>query len=200
MVAATDLKPKAIVLSDRSAAGPGPLLTGPGAAPIVSASSAVSAGGPGPDPRDTAVHLQQRLLAETWIEATSAADGTVRGRVRLITSANQATRAYAGVDAPWLTSSPLSTLLQARPAAWSEEYPYPDAVRDGELTESQLSSLRRFNATQRTFTDLLVDGRQAEATGGAAVARAASGAWRRQDRARQAFLAPQQAAIDDSGD
>ena len=197
VAAATDLKPKAIVLSDRSAAGPGPLLTGPGAAPIVSASSAVSAGGPGPDPRDTAVHLQQRLLAETWIEATSAAEGTVRGRVRLITTANQATRAYAGVDAPWLTSSPLSTLLQARPAAWSEEYSYPDVVRDGELTESQLSSLRRFNSTQRTFTDLLVDGRQAEATGGAAVARAASGAWRRQDRARRAFLAPQQAAIDD---
>ena len=196
VMAATGLKPKAIVLSDRSAAGPGPLLIGPGAAPIVSAGSAVSAGGPGPDPRDTAVQLQQRLLAETWIEATSAANGTVRGRVRLITTANQATPAYAGVDAPWLTSSPLSTLLQARPAAWSEEYAYPTAVRDGELTDSQLSSLRRFNATQRTFTDLLVDGTQAEATGGAAVARAASGAWRQQDRARQAFLGPQQAAVD----
>ena len=78
VVAATDLRPKAIVLSDRSAAGPGPLLTGPGAVPIVDAGSAVSGGGPGPDPRDTAVQLQQRLLAETWIEATSAADGTVR--------------------------------------------------------------------------------------------------------------------------
>ena len=195
-VAASDLKPKAIVLSDRSAAGSGPLLTGPGAAPILSFSPAVSGGGPGPDPRDTAVQLQQRLLAETWIEATSTADGTARGRVRLITTANQATRAYAGVDAPWLTSSPLSTLLQSRPAVWSEEYVYPAAVRDGELTSSQLRSLRRFNATQRTFTDLLVDGKQAKATGGSAVARAASGAWRHQDRARQAFLAPQQAAVD----
>ena len=120
VVAATDLRPRAIVLSDRSAAGPGPLLSGPGTVPIVSAGSAVSGGGPGPDPRDTAVQLQQRLLAETWIEATGAADGTARGRVRLITSANQATRAYAGVDAPWLTPSPLSTLLQSRPAAWSE--------------------------------------------------------------------------------
>src|SRR5918995_1848397 len=195
-VAASDLKPKAIVLSDRSAAGSGPLLTGPGAAPILSFSSAVSGGGPGPDPRDTAVQLQQRLLAETWIEATSTAHGTARGRVRLITTANQATRAYAGVDAPWLTSSPLSTLLQSRPAVWSEEYVYPAAVRDGELTSSQLRSLRRFNATQRTFTDLLVDGKHAKATGGSAVARAASGAWRHQDRAQQAFLAPQQAAVD----
>jgi hypothetical protein len=195
-IAASDLKPKAIVLSDRSAAGSGPLLTGPGDAPILSVSSAVSSGGPGPDPRDTAVQLQQRLLAETWIEASSTSDGTARGRVRLITTANQATRAYAGVDAPWLTPSPLSALLQSRPAVWSEEYVYPAAVRDGELTGSQLSSLRRFTATHRTFTDLLVDGQQAEAAGGAAVARAASGAWRKQDRARQAFLAPQQAAID----
>jgi uncharacterized protein DUF6049 len=196
VVAAGDLNPKAIVLSDRSAAGPGPLLTGPSTAPIISVSSAVSGGGPGPDPRDTAVQLQQRLLAETWIEASNDSDGSARGRVRLITSANQATRAYAEVDAPWLTPGPLSTLLQSRPAVWSEEYSYPNAVRDGELTKSQLSSLRRFNATQRTYTDMLVDGKQAEAAGGAAVARAASGAWRRQDRARQAFLDPQQAAVE----
>jgi len=196
VTAATDLGPKAIVLSDRSAAGPGPLLTGPGASPIVSVSSAVSRGGPGPDPRDTTVQLQQRLLAETWIEATSGSDRSAPGRVRLITTANQATRAYAGVDAPWLTTSPLSTLLQSRPAVWSEEYVYPNAVREGELTENQLSSLRRFNTTSRTFTELLVDGDEAEATAGAAVARAASGAWRQQNRARQAFLDPQQAAVD----
>ena len=195
-VAAGDLRPRAIVLSDRSAAGPGPVLSGPGGTPIVSISSAVAGGGPGPDPRDTAVHLQQRLLAETWIEATSTSDGSARGRVRLISSTNQATRANAGVDAPWLTPSPLSTLLQSRPAAWSEEYRYPNAVRDGELTASQLRSLRRFTATQRTFTDLLVDGDQAAAAGSAAVARAASGAWRRQDKARDAFLTPQQAALD----
>jgi hypothetical protein len=196
VVAASDLKPKAIVLSDRSAAGPGPLLTGPGATPIVSVGSAVSGGGPGPDPRDTAVQIQQRLLAETWIEASTSSDGSARGRVRLITSANQATRANAGVDAPWLTPGPLSTLLQSRPAVWSEEYVYPNAVRNGELTQSQLSTLRRLNAAHRTFTDLLVDGDQAEATGGAAVSRAASGAWRRQNRARKAFLEPQQAAVD----
>ena len=196
VAAATELKPRAIVLSDRSAAGPGPLLAGPGAAPIISVSSAVSGGGPGPDPRDTTVQLQQRLLAETWIEATGASDGSARGRVRLITTANQAGRANAEINAPWLSPGPLSTLLQSRPAAWSQEYRYPGAAREDELTKNQLSSLRRFTAAHRTFTDLLVDGDQAEANASAAVARAASGAWREQNRARQAFLQPQQAAID----
>jgi hypothetical protein len=194
-VAAAELRPRAIVLSDRSAAGPGPLLTGPNATPIVSVSATVSGGGPGPDPRDTAVQLQQRLLAETWIEAIGDTDGTVRGRVRLITTANQASQGYAEVEAPWLTPSPLSTLLQSRPAAWSEEYGYPSSARDAELTENQLSSLRRFTGTQDTVTDLLVDSAQAEATGAAAVSRAASGALRQQDKARQAFLDPQQSAL-----
>ena len=192
--AASALQPRAIVLSDRSAAGPGPLLTGPGKSPIVSVGTAVSGGGPGPDPRDTAVQLQQRLLAETWIEANTSSDGSTRGRVRLITNAAQATQTYA--RAAWLQPSPLSTLLDSTPASWSAQYHYPAAVRETELTVTQLGTLRRFTATQRTYTDLLVDKQAAEAFGAAAVARAGSGAWRQQNRARQAFLAPQQAALD----
>jgi hypothetical protein len=192
--AATALNPRAIVLSDRSAAGPGPLLTGPGKAPIVSASTAVSAGGPGPDPRDTAVQLQQRLLAETWIEATSVSDGATHGRVRLITNITQAAQTTAGAD--WLQPSPLSALLDSAAASWSEQYHYPAAARDAELSVTQLGSLRRFTATQRTYTDLLIDRQAAEASASAAVARAASGAWRQQNRAWQAFLDPQQAAVD----
>jgi hypothetical protein len=192
--AASSLNPRAIVLSDRSAAGPGPLLTGPGEAPIVTASTAVSAGGPGPDPRDTSVQLQQRLLAETWIEATSVADGATHGRVRLITNATQAGQTTAGAD--WLQPSPLSALLDSSPARWSEQYHYPPAARDTELTVTQLSSLRRFTATQRTYTDLLIDRQAAEASSSPAVARAASGSWRQQNRAWQAFLTPQQSALD----
>jgi hypothetical protein len=192
--AASALNPRAIVLSDRSAAGPGPLLAGPGKAPIVSASTAVSGGGPGPDPRDTAVQLQQRLLAETWIEASTSSESATRGRVRLITSAAQATETGAG--APWLQPSPLSALLDSTPASWSGQYHYSAAVRETELTVTQLGSLRSFNATQRTYIDLLVDRQAAEASGGAAVARAASGAWRQQNQASKAFLGPQQAALD----
>ena len=193
--AATELRPQAIVLSDRSAAGPGPLLAGPGAAPIVSISSAVSGGGPGPDPRDTPVQLQQRLLAETWIEATVQADGTARGRVRLVTSADQA-RAYADLAAPWLAPSPLRALLGAKPTAWSGEYVYSEALRGSELGSGQLAGVRQLNASQRTYADLLVDRTAARQAGSAAVARAASGAWREEERARRAFLDPQQAAVD----
>jgi hypothetical protein len=192
--AASELNPRAIVLSDRSAAGPAPLLAGPHQAPIVSASSAVSAGGPGPDPRNTAVQLQQRLLAETWIEATSATDGTTHGRVRLITSSAQAAKAAA--SAAWLQPSPLRTLLNSAPTGWSQQYHYPAELRQSELSAGQLSSLRRFSTTQRTYADMLIDRQSAEDSGSAAVARAASGGWRKQNRARRAFLAPQQAALD----
>jgi hypothetical protein len=192
--AAGDLNPQAIVLSDRTAAGSGPLLAGPGKAPIVSAGSAVSGGGPGPDPRETPVHLRQRLLAETWIEASTSSEGVPHNRVRLITNAAQAAQARG--TAPWLQPSPLSALLNSTPVRWSEQYHYPAAIRDTELTVSQLGSLRRFSASQRTYTDLLVDRQAARASGGAAVARAASGTWRQQSKAHQAFLAPQQAAVD----
>jgi hypothetical protein len=192
--AAGALKPRAIVLSDRSAAGPGPLLVGPSQVPIVSTSTAVSGGGPGPDPRDTAVQLRQRLLAETWIEASTASGGAIHGRVRLITSAAQA--GQTSTDAAWLQHSPLSALLDSTPATWSRQFHYPTAVRESEMPVSQLGSLRRFTASQRSYIDLLVDQQAAEASGGAAVARAASGTWRRQNRARRAFLAPQQSALD----
>ena len=124
------------------------------------------------------------MLAETWIEATSAADGTVRGRVRLITSANQAARAYAGVDRALAHRQPAEHLLQARPAAWSEEYRYTAVARDGELTGGQLSSLRPFDAHPATPSPTCWStATEPRPTGGAAVARAASGAWRQQDRA-----------------
>ncbi len=192
--AASELHPRAIVLSDRSAAGPAPLLTGPGGAPIISASTVISDGGPGPDPRKAAVQLQQRLLAETWLEATTSAEGATRGRVRLITSPAQAANAVA--SAAWLQPSPLSVLLNSTPATWPQQYHYPAAVRKAELSHNQLSSLRRFSAAQRTYADLLIDPQAAEEAGSAAVARAASGGWRKHNKARRAFLGSQQAALD----
>ena len=67
-----------MLLADASAQPNYPLLAGPGEAPIVVFSATAFAGGPGPDPQDTPVHLQQRLLADTWIEASSDSRG--RGR------------------------------------------------------------------------------------------------------------------------
>ncbi len=78
---AEKLDPAAILLADTSAKGDSPLLTGPGEAPVVSFTSTAFGGGPGPDPQNTPVHLQQRMLADTWIEASTAdPDATRRSR------------------------------------------------------------------------------------------------------------------------
>jgi hypothetical protein len=199
--AAAALRPNAILLADTSAKGPTPLLAGPDQVPIVTFSKGTQGGGPGPDPRDTAIHLRQRMLAETWIEASAARDNLAHGRVRLISTAAQAAAQASGNDqevkAPWLKQHTLSDLLKAKPAEWPQKYRYSSGARDAQLTMGQLSSLRKFAWSNQTYVDLLVDSTQARADGSAAVARAASAKWRRHDKARRAFLGPQQAALDD---
>jgi hypothetical protein len=199
--AAAALHPEAILLADTSAKGATPVLAGPDQVPIVTFSKGAQGGGPGPDPRETTVHLRQRLLAETWIEASANRHNLAQGRVRLISTAADATAQAARhdqeVQAPWLSQRTLSDLLKSTPSSWSEKYQYSSAARDAQLTASQLNSLRRFDASNDTYADLLVDSTQARADGSAAVARAASSKWRKHDKARRAFLGPQQAALDD---
>jgi hypothetical protein len=195
------LHPDAILLADTSAKGPTPLLAGPDQVPIVTFSKGTQGGGPGPDPRDTAIHLRQRMLAETWIEASAARDNPAHGRVRLISTAPQAAAQAAGNDqevkAPWLKQRTLSDLLKSKPADWPQKYRYSSAAQAAQLTTGQLNSLRKFAWSNETYADLLVDSTQARANGSAAVARAASAKWRKHDYARRAFLGPQQAALDD---
>jgi hypothetical protein len=199
--AAAALHPEAILLADTSAKGATPVLAGPDQVPIVTFSKGAQGGGPGPDPRETAIHLRQRLLAETWIEASANRDNLAPGRVRLISTAAAATAQAARHDqevkAPWLSQRTLSDLLKSTPSSWSEKYQYSSAARDAQLTAGQLNSLRRFDASNDAYADLLVDSTQARVDGSAAVARAASSKWRKHDKARRAFLGPQQAALDD---
>jgi Family of unknown function (DUF6049) len=199
--AAAALNPDAILLADTSAKGPTPLLAGPNDVPIVTFSKGAQGGGPGPDPRDTPVHLRQRLLAETWIEANAAGDNQAQGRVRVVSTAAQAlaeaARGDQEVKAPWLAQRTLSDLLKSAPGSWSEKYSYSSAARNAQLTAGQLSSLRKFDWSNDTYADLLVDSTRARADGNAAVARAASSKWRKHDKAHRAFLGPQQAALDD---
>jgi hypothetical protein len=200
--AAAALHPAAILLADTSAQGETPLLAGPDEVPIVTFSKGSLGGGPGPDPRDTTIHLRQRMLAETWIEASAARDNLTHGRVRLISTAAQAVAQAAENDqevkAPWLKQRTLSELLKSKPASWPQKYRYSSGARDAQLTAGQLSSLRKFDWSNDTYADLLVDSTQARAEGSAAVARAASAKWRKHDKARRAFLGPQQAALDDT--
>jgi hypothetical protein len=102
------------------------------------------------------------------------------------------------VKAPWLKQRTLSELLKSKPVPWPQKYRYSSGARDAQLTAGQLSSLRKFDWSNDTYADLLVDSTQARAEGSAAVARAASAKWRKHDKARRAFLGPQQAALDDT--
>jgi len=195
--AAAALQPDAILLADTSAKGATPLLAGPDQVPIVRFTKAAQGGGPGPDPRDTAIHIRQRMLAESWVEATAARDGLAHGQVRLISTAAQAANGAPELKAPWLKQRTLSELLKTTPASWSQKFRYSSGARAGQLTAGQLSSLRKFDRSNDTYADLLVDPTNARAEGSAAVARAASAKWRKHDKAYRAFLGPQQAALDD---
>lgn len=194
--AAEDLNPAAILLADSSAAATSPLLAGPGKAPVVSFGSAAFGVAPGPDPRNTTVQLQEQMLADTWAEASAVADDATHGRVRLVTSAAQATGVAGGVDAPWLERSTLSDLLRMTPATWDQDFHYPASARAGELKRAQLDRLRRFSLSQRTYDDLLLDTDSTRAAADAAAARAASSAWRNQIIEQDAWLDPQQDDLD----
>lgn len=195
--AAEQLDPKAILLSEASADAAYPLLTGLGTAPVVRyGNTSFGGGGPGPEPRSTPVQLRQRALADTWVETTSVPPGVARGRVRMVTSVQELTGEDAGVEAPWVTDSTLSQLLKGKPEAWDHTYTYPDVARGHELTAAQLAALGALERDEATYADLLANGEQAKVEGNAAVARAASAAWRGQDEAMRTFLAPQQAALD----
>jgi len=196
--AADSLDPVAVLVNQASAGADAPLLQGPDDdVPVVRYGSAsIDGGGPGPDPRDTPVQLRQRALADTWVEAASVRPGSTRGRVQVVTSTKALEGDDAAVSASWLQRATLSELLEGRPTAWDQTYAYPEDATAAELTTGQLSSLRTLTADQQTYADLLVDGDQAQDDGQAAVARAASGAWRRHDQQRRAFLGPQQASLD----
>ena len=195
--AAAALQPTAVLIADTSARGSAPLLAGPNHVPIVRYARAAEDGGPGPDPRNTAVQTRQRMLTETWIEATAARDNLARGQVRLISTAVQAADGAPELKAPWLKTVTLSELLRSTPTDWSMKFHYSEAAQDAQLTKGQLASLRTFEWSNDTYADLLVDPTTARAEGSAAVALAASAKWRKNDEARRAFLGPQQAALDE---
>ena len=192
LTAAEDLQPAAILLSDVSTAQLRPLLTAPGKAPVINFTASSFGGGPGPDPRNTAVHVQQRMLAETWIEASSSPAGSTLGRVQVIRSAAQATGSAGSASAPWITRGTLSKLLRAEPATWNQQLNYPKAVRAAELNASQLGSVRQLAKSYTTYTELLAEPDNAKVTAASSLARSTSSSWRRAQNAMRRFVRPQQ--------
>lgn len=195
--AAEALDPDAIMLADTATQPGSPLLAGPGKAPILSYTSAAFGGGPGPQPQDTAVHLQQRILADTWTQASETDQDSTLGRVRLITNADQADGDDAAVDAPWMERSTVSELLESTPTAWDQDFRYSAAAQESELPAAQLNRVKRLNVSQQTYADLLVQTSQAKNAIDRTTARAVSSFWRRHATAQNQWLQPQQALLDD---
>jgi hypothetical protein len=197
LAAAEDLEPDAILLSDISTGELRPLLTAPGkATPVISFTAGSFGGGPGPDPRNTAVHVQQRTLAETWIEAGSAPAGSTLGRIHVVRSAAQAGASSAeSANAPWITRGTLSKLLRSEPATWDQELNYPKASRAAELNANQLRSVRRLATSFATYTDLLAEPDNAKVTAASSLARSTSSSWRRSENGMRKFVGPQQNAL-----
>jgi hypothetical protein len=191
--ASAALEPRAVLLSDSATRGAGPLLRSSTGTPVLTYVAGALGGGPGPDPRDDAVHIQQRSLATSWVETTSA-EGAGPAQVHLVETKAQATSGRS--DPPWTKTAPLSTVLDRTPSRWDGELHYPASAAGDELKPSQVNAAARLASSARTWQDLLVDGDAAKASGDAATARAVSASWRGHRGASAAYLAPQQASID----
>lgn len=189
--AAAALDPAAILLSDATLrTGPdSPVLEGPDGVTLVRYTAGASGGGPGPAPRNTPAKVQQRMLADTWIAARSAPEGSPPGRVRLIRDPNQAAGSDNEVTAPWFTAATLTQVRTAPPASWSGEYRYTDNARAAELSSAQLAATRQLEQQFDTYIDLLVDPDRAEIDAASAVLRSVSQSWRTDEDDARRYIA-----------
>jgi hypothetical protein len=203
VAAAERLKPAAVLLSDASTRSRAPLLRGPAVPGVVPAAivnyttAAFGGGGPGPEPSDTPVHVQQRLLSESWLQASTRPAGTTMGRVRVVSTAAQAESGDDdSLEASWIKRTTLTKLLKSSPSKWDNVLHYTETNRDKELSASQLASLDRLALSWRTWQDLMVDRTAAKAGVNTVLARAASVRLRGAGASFKSFLAPQQSELD----
>jgi len=212
--AAAALSPRAVLVSDFATRGAGPLLETSNGARVLAYTAGSLGGGPGPDPQDDAVHIQQRSLAASWIETQAASDGSGAAGAGAGGSAGGSGRSDEGVahlrvvrtkaqatstgrsDPPWTEATPLHDLLDRTPQAWGGTPRYASSSSDDELSAGQLAAVDRLEQAERTWTDLLVHPDEAAEAADAAVARAASGSWRGKQSASTAYVAPQLASLD----
>lgn len=199
--AVSALDPAVTLLSDATVrtatAIDSPVLQGPAGSTLVRYTAGASGGGPGPAPRSTPAKVQQRMLADTWIAARSAPEGSPAGRVRVVTDPNQTAGRDNEVSAPWLSSATLTQLLTATPAAWSGEYRYTAGARDAELSPGQLSAARGLSEQFATYTDLLIEPRPAETDAAIALPRSVSLSWRDDATGSQRYTSAVQNYLDD---
>lgn len=182
MAAVSQLGAKAILVSESTARGDGPVLAKNGGTPLVSYSATALAGGPGPSPRRTPAKIRQRALAESWLAASTATENDPSRQVRLVSSAAQAA-SVTSAGIPWLQPRTLTSLLAETPEPWAGEYAYGSKARAAELDAAQLKTIAQLQEDYTTYVDLFVEPQRAEAQRRAVLPRAASSLWRGELRA-----------------
>lgn len=193
--AAAELDPAAVVLSDKATSGAGPLVRAETSTVVAFTESAFGSGGPGPDPRETPVQIQQRTLADSWIETSTAAADATLGRVRLVRDPDETLTDDLAPTAPWVRQTTLSELLRGTPASLDQKLSYPEAAQSRELSRAQLRAIARFGSSLQTYQDLLVDSADAAAVAPGVLARTAHLAWRGAETSFPAFLDALQAEV-----
>lgn len=153
--------------------------------PIVSFDAQSFAGGPGPEPIDTAVKVRQRMLSVGWLRA---ALGTPT--VRVITTADEAASDQAAA-APYLSRQLLTEAVKtAEDSGPQPTLLYPEPAAGAELTPGQLDRVESLRRNYVAYADLLISQGAIEQKIDTAVARAASGAWRNDETGQAAWLNP----------
>ena len=153
----------------------GRVLTGAGQPPVVLADTDAAAGGPGPNPRRSALAMRQRILSEAALYAGSAASGQP-----LVVSLPpywdpgpdwKRASFFAGLDVPWLRLVDLPSLVLARtgilPRVPSRgqsrsvtDVPapvYPRAERRHEVPAVNLRASARLLQTGEVYANLLTE-------------------------------------------
>ncbi|MDN5724813.1 MAG: DUF6049 family protein [Propionibacteriales bacterium] len=183
-LARTDrIDPDLYLLSDAST-GTNAVRRSAAGTPVISFDAGAFAGGPDPDPL-APVKVRQRLVSDDWLRTT-----TGESSVRVITTADQAERDRTA-DGPHLVRRLLAEAVDQVGADTEQvTLTYPTQAAADELTPRQVDRVEALRRDYVALADLLVAQGDIEQQIDAAVGRAASGAWRRDEQGQAALLAP----------
>lgn len=196
--AAGQLHARAVLLADTTVDGLGPLVRVPGSPPVLSYDTAATAGGPGPDPRDTEVQVRQASLADSFLDSISGQPSSSLGRLRVVTKAGQAGGESAALSAPWLKARTASDLLGNTPQDLRRAPNYPPSEARLELKHKQLDRISDLERRLTTYQHLAAHPDGLADLTDQAVARAASQDWRGHRHALSDFIRAQQLLLRDT--
>lgn len=131
--------------------------------PLVFADSDAAAGGPAPEPTQSALAVRQRILAEAALRATIVDPMVVSLPADWDPGPDWAAADFfAGLRTPWLDL----TGLQPRPGApvFDAGLPYPQAQRQAEIGSRNVAATRALTDTGRVLGSLLAEQNDLTAT------------------------------------